>query len=131
MISVSVGALIVLPYPHTSFVLDLLILLLLASCEWLRIFFARKGNLTESSKSLVFSLLMMIPCLLGVIFLLIWQVRMPSPVSCQASVTERHQNVELLADLHPTAGADLVWDSLGLAEPTDHPLLRRSHSLLR
>ncbi|KAL5010936.1 hypothetical protein ScPMuIL_013241 [Solemya velum] len=62
-----------LPYATNVLPAEIILVFILAGLEALRIFFARKGNLTERIVGVVISILLSIPSLLGVLFLLLWQ----------------------------------------------------------
>ncbi|XP_046385391.1 transmembrane protein 216-like isoform X1 [Ischnura elegans] len=62
-----------LPYPESALATDMTVLLLLFLVEALRITLGRNGNLTERNGPLLASLGLLIPSLLGVLHILLWQ----------------------------------------------------------
>lgn len=65
----------ILPYPDISrtLTIEIIIIFLLAFIEGVRIFLGYKGNLTERTMALVFSLVLGIPVLFIELFILLWQ----------------------------------------------------------
>ncbi len=61
--------------PSLNVFLEVLVLLGFCMCEALRIFFAKKGNLTESATDTGISILLLVPAVLGVVFFMVWQVQ--------------------------------------------------------
>ena len=64
----------VLPYPGGNLATDLVLLALLIVMETLRIFFGWKSNLTESMAEMLLSIGLFVLGVLGVVYILIWQV---------------------------------------------------------
>ncbi|KAK2154934.1 hypothetical protein LSH36_253g02073 [Paralvinella palmiformis] len=64
---------LILPYASGILAAEIILLFLLLGLEVLRIFFGRKGNLTERVISVVVSLVLTIPSVFGSIYILIWQ----------------------------------------------------------
>jgi len=64
---------ILLPYPTGVLFSEVLFVLLLAVVEAARLLSGWKGNLTESAGSVGVSLALVIPSVLGVLYLLLWQ----------------------------------------------------------
>lgn len=62
-----------LPYPAGVLISEILILLLLTCTEASRIFVGRKGNLTEKIFSIVISIGLTVPSIIGVLYFLRWQ----------------------------------------------------------
>ncbi|KAF6024096.1 TMEM216 [Bugula neritina] len=62
-----------LPYAPSSLGVEIVILLLTSFVEILRLFFGKKGNLTERPLLVGVSLGLSLPAVLGNVFLLIWQ----------------------------------------------------------
>ncbi|XP_052244334.1 transmembrane protein 216-like isoform X2 [Dreissena polymorpha] len=62
-----------LPYANGVLAAEVILVFILAGIEALRLFFARKGNLTEKIVGVIVSILLSIPALLGAIFYLYWQ----------------------------------------------------------
>ncbi|KAG8226939.1 hypothetical protein J437_LFUL004657 [Ladona fulva] len=62
-----------LPYPESALAADITVLFLLFLVEILRIRLGRNGNITEKNGPLIASLGLIIPSLLGVLHLLLWQ----------------------------------------------------------
>lgn len=62
-----------LPYPTGYAVCDVMIFVLAALLELLRLDLGRKGNLTEHQLSVVACLLLTIPCTLSAVYILLWQ----------------------------------------------------------
>ena len=62
-----------LPYPIGTFITECIIFSLLCFMEATRIFMGHKGNLTERSFPVMISLLLTIPCSIGVLYYLLWQ----------------------------------------------------------
>lgn len=62
-----------LPYPTGTMISEFLMLILLCCTEASRIFMGRKGNLTEKSYSVMVSIALTVPSVLGTIYFLIWQ----------------------------------------------------------
>lgn len=62
-----------LPYPSGNVVAEIVIFVLLCCIEWMRLFMARKGNLTDSWPPLTASLLLNVPSILGVLYCFLWQ----------------------------------------------------------
>lgn len=62
-----------LPYADGVLPAEIILLLVLAAIEAFRLFFARKGNLTERIVGVIVSILLSIPSILGAIFYLYWQ----------------------------------------------------------
>ncbi|KAK2184569.1 hypothetical protein NP493_260g03061 [Ridgeia piscesae] len=63
----------VLPYPPGVFGAEMLLLFVLAGLEAIRLFFGKKGNLTERSLSVVLCVVVSIPAFLGGFYLFFWQ----------------------------------------------------------
>lgn len=61
------------PYPVGIMISELLILVFLSGTEAARIFMGHKGNLTEKTFPVITSIGLMVPCVLGVLYLLLWQ----------------------------------------------------------
>ena len=64
----------VLPYPGANLAIDLVLLGLLVVIETVRIFFGWKANLTESLAEMALSIGLFVLGVLGVVYVLIWQV---------------------------------------------------------
>merc|ERR1711972_905400 len=64
---------ILLPYPTGVLFSEVLFVLLLAVVEAARLLSGWKGNLTESPGSVGVSLALVVPSVLGVLYLLLWQ----------------------------------------------------------
>lgn len=64
----------VLPYPTRNIAVEITIIILLILVESARIFAGWKGNLTENVGSMILSLALIIPGILGVVYFLVWQV---------------------------------------------------------
>jgi len=64
---------ILLPYPTGVLFSEVLFVLLLAVVEAARLLSGWKGNLTESAGSVGVSLALVVPSVLGVLYLLLWQ----------------------------------------------------------
>ncbi|XP_067950715.1 transmembrane protein 216-like [Watersipora subatra] len=62
-----------LPYPPGNLAVEIVVLLILAAIEAFRLFFGKRGNLTERGQPVILSILLSVPCALGHVFLLIWQ----------------------------------------------------------
>lgn len=62
-----------LPYPRRNLASEIVLLIALLIVECIRNFFGQKGNLTEQMSSVVVSLVLTVPCLLTVIYFLLWQ----------------------------------------------------------
>ena len=62
-----------LPYPNGNFATEVIIFILLSCVEWMRLYMARKGNLTDSWPPMIASLLLNVPSVLGVLYFLLWQ----------------------------------------------------------
>ena len=65
--------LVILPYPVGNWISELLLLVFLSGCEASRILLAKKGNLTARTLSSTVSLLLALPCILAVVYMLVWQ----------------------------------------------------------
>lgn len=65
---------IILPYPPRILVGELVLLAFLAIVEALRIYNGWRANLTENTKVMAMSVVLLIPGVLGIIYFLIWQV---------------------------------------------------------
>ncbi|KXJ25820.1 Transmembrane protein 216 [Exaiptasia diaphana] len=65
----------VLPYPSMAgtLAIEILLVLLLAFVEGVRLFFGYKGNLAEQSMALIVSIILGIPTLFIELFILLWQ----------------------------------------------------------
>ncbi|KAI0236878.1 hypothetical protein LSAT2_012597 [Lamellibrachia satsuma] len=63
----------VLPYPKGVFAAELLLLFVMAGLESIRLFFGKKGNLTERILSVVLCVVISIPAFLGAFYNLYWQ----------------------------------------------------------
>ncbi|XP_031563464.1 transmembrane protein 216-like [Actinia tenebrosa] len=65
----------ILPYPSMAGTLtvEILLVLLLAFIESVRLFFGYKGNLSERSMALIVSMILAIPTLFIELFILLWQ----------------------------------------------------------
>ncbi|ESO85753.1 hypothetical protein LOTGIDRAFT_204590 [Lottia gigantea] len=62
-----------LPFASNTLAAEVILVFLLAALEGLRLFFGRKGNLTEQTVGVIISVLLSIPAILGAIFILLWQ----------------------------------------------------------
>ncbi|KAL8595347.1 hypothetical protein ACOMHN_020100 [Nucella lapillus] len=62
-----------LPFADGVLAAEIILVFLLAAVEMLRLFFGKKGNLTEQIVGVVISVLLSIPALFGALFLLLWQ----------------------------------------------------------
>ncbi|KAI4874750.1 hypothetical protein NFI96_028368 [Prochilodus magdalenae] len=63
---------VLLPYPQANLILDIVLLLLYAGLETLRLFYGWKGNLCERSLTLSVSVFVLVPCtVLSVYYLLL------------------------------------------------------------
>ncbi|KAK7107595.1 transmembrane protein 216-like [Littorina saxatilis] len=62
-----------LPFADGVLAAEIILVFLMAGVEILRIFFGKKGNLTEQIVGVVISVLLSIPALFGALFLLLWQ----------------------------------------------------------
>ncbi|XP_076466464.1 transmembrane protein 216-like isoform X2 [Babylonia areolata] len=62
-----------LPFADGVLAAEIILVFLMAGVELLRLFFGKKGNLTEQIVGVVISVLLSIPSLLGALFLLLWQ----------------------------------------------------------
>jgi len=62
-----------LPYPQGGLAAEVVLLVILSGLEVLRLFFGKKGNLTERSLNVGLSLLISVASLLGGIYFLLWQ----------------------------------------------------------
>ncbi|KAL4233582.1 hypothetical protein ACF0H5_008263 [Mactra antiquata] len=62
-----------LPYANGVLPAEIILVFILAGIEALRLFFARKGNLTERIVGVIISILLSVPAILGAIFYLYWQ----------------------------------------------------------
>ncbi|XP_055545482.1 transmembrane protein 216-like [Wyeomyia smithii] len=63
-----------LPYPHQVLVQETIILLALCLVETIRIIFGRKGSLSDHGWQVILSVILTIPCALGVSYLLFYQL---------------------------------------------------------
>lgn len=63
----------VLPYPSQNIIGEVILLVMLAIIETVRLFLGRKGNLTEKLVHLAVSLALVLPVLFGALFILLWQ----------------------------------------------------------
>ncbi len=73
-ITIELKIILVLPYPGGNLATDLVLLALLIVMETLRIFFGWKSNLTESMAEMLLSIGLFVLGVLGVLYILIWQV---------------------------------------------------------
>lgn len=64
-----------LPFPGGNLASELILLLFLVILESIRIFAGWKANLTENVGGMGLSVILFIPGILGVLYFLIWQVR--------------------------------------------------------
>ncbi|KAM9376058.1 transmembrane protein 80-like [Pholidichthys leucotaenia] len=64
---------LVLPYPDDALVCDVCLLFLLAALEFLHLFTGVKGNLTESERYILSSLILSGTAILLTIYFLVWQ----------------------------------------------------------
>lgn len=62
-----------LPYPNGNSMTEIIIFILLSCVEWMRLYMAKKGNLTDSWPPMIASLLLNVPSVLGVLYFLLWQ----------------------------------------------------------
>lgn len=64
---------ITLPFQNNNVIMESLIMLFLVCIELVRVYLARKGNLTEALVPLILSTVLTGPAILGVLYLLLWQ----------------------------------------------------------
>ncbi|XP_067123131.1 transmembrane protein 216-like [Centruroides vittatus] len=64
---------VVFPYPKGYLASEIVLLFLTAILEYCRLFLGKKGNLTETSYSVILSILLTVPAILGVVHFLEWQ----------------------------------------------------------
>ncbi|XP_071792331.1 transmembrane protein 216-like [Asterias amurensis] len=64
---------LILPYPGANFIAEIIILVLMLGIEYVRIFLAKKGNLTEKIVHLGVSLAISLATLFFSLYLLLWQ----------------------------------------------------------
>ncbi|KAK6171497.1 transmembrane protein 216 [Patella vulgata] len=62
-----------LPFASNTLAAEIILVFLLAGLEGLRLFFGRKGNLTEQTVGVIISVLLSVPAILGAVFILLWQ----------------------------------------------------------
>uniref|UniRef100_A0A0A9WUQ7 Transmembrane protein 216 n=1 Tax=Lygus hesperus TaxID=30085 RepID=A0A0A9WUQ7_LYGHE len=62
-----------LPYPSGNVASEVAIFLFLGAIQVMRLYLARKGNLTDSWPPMLVSLLLTAPSLLGVLYFRLWQ----------------------------------------------------------
>uniref|UniRef100_A0A0B7A0W5 Transmembrane protein 216 n=1 Tax=Arion vulgaris TaxID=1028688 RepID=A0A0B7A0W5_9EUPU len=62
-----------LPYASNVLAAEIILLFILAIVEALRLFFGRKGNLTEQIVGVLVCLILSVPTVFGVLFYLLWQ----------------------------------------------------------
>ncbi|XP_005109190.1 transmembrane protein 216 isoform X2 [Aplysia californica] len=62
-----------LPYASNVLAAEILLLFLLAIIEGLRLFFGRRGNLTEQIVGVIVFLVLSVPTIFGVLFFWLWQ----------------------------------------------------------
>ncbi|XP_074662257.1 transmembrane protein 216-like [Tubulanus polymorphus] len=63
----------ILPFATNVLPAEVVLLLIWTIIEAMRIFLGQKGNLTERMITVVLSIVMLVPSVLGVVFLIIWQ----------------------------------------------------------
>lgn len=61
------------PYPSNAFGIELAMIFMLCSNEFVRQFFAIKGNLTLKVNHLIISIVWGVFCIIGFVFFLVWQ----------------------------------------------------------
>lgn len=72
-LGVGIFKLLHLPYPVGTFIAEGIMFAFLCCIEASRIFMGHKGNLTERSYPVMISLILTIPCSIGVLYFLLWQ----------------------------------------------------------
>ncbi|XP_076336233.1 transmembrane protein 216-like isoform X1 [Tachypleus tridentatus] len=64
---------LILPYPVKNVVCEVVLLTFLCGVEGTRLFLGKKGNLTERTMSVILSLVLTVPAIIGVVYFLRWQ----------------------------------------------------------
>ncbi|XP_072045648.1 transmembrane protein 216-like [Amphiura filiformis] len=64
---------VVLPYPSANLAGEIIMLFMLAAIEYVRLFFGKKGNLTEKLMHVGVSLALTLATLIGALYLILWQ----------------------------------------------------------
>ncbi|XP_066505788.1 transmembrane protein 216 isoform X3 [Hoplias malabaricus] len=64
---------VLLPYPQSNLILDIVLLLLYLGLEILRLFYGWKGNLCERSLTLSVSVFVLVPCTVLCVYYLLLQ----------------------------------------------------------
>eukprot|EP00055_Hartaetosiga_balthica_P007397 m.25354 g.25354 ORF g.25354 m.25354 type:complete len:140 (-) comp5756_c0_seq1:206-625(-) len=63
----------VLPYPNGTLAAEIVLVIISAILEFLRISFGRRGNLTQEKRFLVASILVSLPSAIAFLYLFLWQ----------------------------------------------------------